>query len=422
MRLAVQFRRPHRDQGPQASRLFWGAIFCCLLLLSAACWVVLSKHESRLSWQEGIESQLASPQAPKEAPGHALQRDERVVYPYSVVPGGVESPEEVRRAIRRDRVVAEHYQGFKTDRARVETVEAPCLVHVSYRVGDRVYWTRKKVLLNRGEKVLSDGVTLIRARCGNRISVTPDPISAPAEPTEQTLNTPVAPSPLMLSLPPDHPVLGASPAELLAEQRPFEAMAFNPVPAAGRGMRIWPFLLPALSVPAFLIRPEGATSPGVNPPVQTVDAPSSPAPPDPAGPAPTDPQAPTPTSQPPETPVPPQAHPRADPPFLPATPEPPAVPESNPGELRSLPPPPPDFKPEDPSAPPVKPIGVTPPSYVPSTIPGSTLLPDPNPEGRRPNEVGPPPNVVVTPEPSFYGLLGAGLAALFWFARRRKVE
>jgi hypothetical protein len=422
MRLVVQFRRPHRDQGPRGNRVLWSGIFCCLLLLSAACWVVLAGREGHLAWREGIESQLAVAQAAHGATGRVPQRNGRAVYPYSVVPGGVESPEEVRSAIRQDRVVAEHYQGFKADRVRVETVEGPRLVHVSYRVGDRVYWTRKKVLLNRGEMVLSDGASLIRARCGNRISETPGPVSAAAEPTEQTLNTPVAPAPLVLSPPSDHPVLGASPAELLAGQRPFESMVLSPASPVGRGMRIWPFLLPALSVPAFLIRPEEATLPASTQPTPAVEAPSSPAPPDPSGPPPTGPETPTPTNPSPEPPFSPLAPPPADPRSLPADPAPPAAPKPDPGELRTLPPPPPDFKPEDPSAPPAKPLGVTPPSYVPSATPGATLVPPPSPESTRPNEIGPPPSVVVTPEPSFYGLLGAGLAALFWFARRRKVE
>jgi hypothetical protein len=41
---------------------------------------------------------------------------------------------------------------------------------MSYRIGDRVYWTKKKIALAEGETVLTDGVTTIRARCGNLVS------------------------------------------------------------------------------------------------------------------------------------------------------------------------------------------------------------------------------------------------------------
>jgi hypothetical protein len=41
---------------------------------------------------------------------------------------------------------------------------------VSYRKGDQVYWTAKKVMLAQGETLLSDGSNEMRARCANRIS------------------------------------------------------------------------------------------------------------------------------------------------------------------------------------------------------------------------------------------------------------
>ena len=41
---------------------------------------------------------------------------------------------------------------------------------MSYRVGARVYWTRERVWLKAGETVLTDGATVIRARCGNCVS------------------------------------------------------------------------------------------------------------------------------------------------------------------------------------------------------------------------------------------------------------
>jgi hypothetical protein len=43
---------------------------------------------------------------------------------------------------------------------------------MSYRIGDQIYWTRNKVLLNAGEITLTNGDIEIRARCGNRISET----------------------------------------------------------------------------------------------------------------------------------------------------------------------------------------------------------------------------------------------------------
>lgn len=116
----------------------------------------------------------------------------RAVYPYSVIPGGVLSNAELRRVVVRDRVAADHYQDFSVERARLEIVAKPRLVFVSYRVADRVYWTRKRILLKAGETILSDGIHQARTRCGNRIADTPQGNSRTPEPDEKTLDTAVS--------------------------------------------------------------------------------------------------------------------------------------------------------------------------------------------------------------------------------------
>ncbi len=116
-------------------------------------------------------------------------RPERAIYPYSVIPGGVLSNAELRRAVARDRVAADHYRDFAVERAKLEIVPKPRLVYVSYRVADRVYWTRKRILLKQGETILNDGVHQARTRCGNRISDTPQGNAWNPEPDEKTLDT-----------------------------------------------------------------------------------------------------------------------------------------------------------------------------------------------------------------------------------------
>ncbi len=119
-------------------------------------------------------------------------RPERAIYPYSVIPGGVLSNAELGRAVARDRVAADHYQDFSVQRARLEVVARPRLVFVSYRVADRVYWTRKRVLLKAGETILSDGAHQARTRCGNRIADTPQAPTQSPEPDQSTLDTAVS--------------------------------------------------------------------------------------------------------------------------------------------------------------------------------------------------------------------------------------
>jgi hypothetical protein len=108
----------------------------------------------------------------------------RRVYPYSIVPGGVANREELAQAIKADKVVADHYAGFDVDKARPVTVSKPRAVYVSYRKGDKVYWTRKKLTLAEGEILLTDGSKELRTRCANRISDTPMLPVAADEPTQ----------------------------------------------------------------------------------------------------------------------------------------------------------------------------------------------------------------------------------------------
>lgn len=104
------------------------------------------------------------------APPPAAKPAVRRIYPYSVLPGGVATRAELVRIVRSDKVVAAHYADFQVDQARPLTVRLARAVHVSYRKGDKVYWTAKKVMLREGETLLSDGRNEMRARCANRIS------------------------------------------------------------------------------------------------------------------------------------------------------------------------------------------------------------------------------------------------------------
>lgn len=118
----------------------------------------------------------------------------RVVYPYSVIAGGVYSAQELKEAVSKDPVVADHYAGFRGDRARIVELPAEKAAYVSYRIGNEVFWTKKKIKLVKGEKLITDGENYVRARCGNRISEKPEPKTSAKEPSPKTLETPLDPS------------------------------------------------------------------------------------------------------------------------------------------------------------------------------------------------------------------------------------
>jgi hypothetical protein len=152
-----------------------------------------------------------------------LAKYERVVYPYSVIPGGVRSREELAASMSRDSVIAAHYADFKVSQARMVKADQPLLMHVSYRMQDQVYWTSKKVEIPEGETLITDGDEIARARCGNRVSAVPvEPISE-EEPIIEIFDFP-----RMASM--DTPDLGPI-AQLSLELRefsPFESIPIEP--------------------------------------------------------------------------------------------------------------------------------------------------------------------------------------------------
>jgi hypothetical protein len=114
--------------------------------------------------------------APNERATPAAAHDgtsARPVLRYSVVSGGVYGAGEVAAAKANDPVVAIHYEDIVPAALTPTVVTYDRLVYVSYRKNDQIYWTRNKVLLRRGETILSDGTREIRSRCGNRLSLYP---------------------------------------------------------------------------------------------------------------------------------------------------------------------------------------------------------------------------------------------------------
>jgi hypothetical protein len=118
---------------------------------------------------------------------------ERPLYPFSVIPGGAFTREEVRRAVHADPVVAVHYASLPIERLEPLALEASHRAYVSYRRGDRVYWTSKKLTLAANEIVLTDGNQMVRARCGNRVAAARRGPIDPDEPDETVLGTARAP-------------------------------------------------------------------------------------------------------------------------------------------------------------------------------------------------------------------------------------
>ena len=149
----------------------------------------------------------------------------RAIYPYSVIPGGVESASELRNSVAHDPVVAKHYGDFDVARARVIRLDQDRLLYVSYRLGNRVFWSKNRLTLLKGETVITDGANMARTRCGNRLAEAPDGPVMAAEPAfdaappevaqvltgvPDLLEAPFVPGDVPLAPPPDFGIPPAS--------------------------------------------------------------------------------------------------------------------------------------------------------------------------------------------------------------------
>lgn len=122
------------------------------------------------------------------------QMENRPVYPYSVVPGGVRDANELKWVTQHDPVIAEHYAGFDYGRAHVVKVVLAREVYVSYRIGGKLYWTRHPIRLKKGETLLTDGSMTARTRCGNRVEEKPQQGTSNFEPPAAKFDEPILPA------------------------------------------------------------------------------------------------------------------------------------------------------------------------------------------------------------------------------------
>jgi hypothetical protein len=185
--------------------------------------------------------------APKVSPDFKVDHYQRVVYPYSVIPGGVRSREELADKIGSDRIVADHYADFKVGQSWMTKAEKAEFVYVSYRLENKVYWTQKPVKIPKGEMLITDGRDTARARCGNKVAVSPQAPVSEDEPAIETLDIPVI---AMLE-----PPLGLnSVPESELEFR--EIARLEPLIPAQQSA-----ILPYYYRPLFVVRPQGPEVP-----------------------------------------------------------------------------------------------------------------------------------------------------------------
>jgi hypothetical protein len=204
------------------------------------------------------------------APAPALDKTDRVLYPYSVIPGGVRNSAELRNAVAHDDTVAQHYTGFNLGNARVVQLREARAMFVSYRIGSRIFWTKNRLNLRAGEKVVTDGEHMARTRCGNRLSDVP---IGPVLKNE--------PLPEAMEIPADGGLLAApeSLSELPLAVPPATTIVVPPQPPGLIYIPIVPPLFPIGGTPSSSGIPLGAPPPPTAPPPPSGPPPFGPPPP-----------------------------------------------------------------------------------------------------------------------------------------------
>jgi hypothetical protein len=199
----------------------------------------------------------------------------RKVYPYSIVPGGAEDLNQAKRFMA-DPAIKVHYASVAIAQLKQERLTTNLTGYVSYRWGEKIYWTAKKITLRAGETVFTDGTQIVRARCLNRYSALPMQPIRPHEPSEKVLDMPTEMPMTVYSfprLPLLAPELPVPPGELTPTVPVLPVVLAPPVGKAPGG--VWfpliPIIPPIHRHPGS--PPSGPVTPPVIPPVAVIPEP-----------------------------------------------------------------------------------------------------------------------------------------------------
>jgi hypothetical protein len=256
-----------------------GLLVCSLSLTSSLiAGAVMTGHTFplRMPWSSSltVARHLPSGKTPvKYQIAMVVEQVSRKVFPYSIVPGGAQNLDEAKRAMR-DPLVKANYANIDFSQLRQVKLTTNMSGYVSYRWGEKIYWTSKMLTLRAGETVFTDGVHLVRGRCLNCYSPRAMLPIRPNEPTEKVLDTPVEMPVIAYSfprLPVEVPELPPPPGALTPTVPIFPAPTTPGKPGGGIWFPIIPIIPPIHRHP-----PSGPTPPGTPPipPVTVVPEPS----------------------------------------------------------------------------------------------------------------------------------------------------
>ncbi len=250
----------------------WVYLVTLICLFSVTFWGTVvtersSAKEERARAANAANLPLTSPEPDRPDSRFDAATGSRTLFPYSVIPGGVESAEELRNALGHDPIAAAHYAGFDVSQTHVVQLASDEEMYASYRLNNHIYWTNKKLKLLKGETVITDGRNMARTRCGNRLSATAEAPTAAKQPLDMTLGPLALPdlaAARPIALPMALPFPGAS--SLLAPGSGSGGGTFTTpyFPVVGGGSSARNAIIPPTTPPTI-----PPTTPPTSPPVAT---------------------------------------------------------------------------------------------------------------------------------------------------------
>jgi hypothetical protein len=147
-----------------------------------------SKHDPASQEQPGTTTPRTAVEQHTKPPGVSVIYVSFRPLNLALIPGGITSVEEFRQRVAEDSTLNSFFGSCDVG-ATFQPLPDDILVFIAFRRGQEIKWTRRPLLVHKGEYVLTFCGKTVLARCGNLISWTPMQPSEDMPPS--LLETPV---------------------------------------------------------------------------------------------------------------------------------------------------------------------------------------------------------------------------------------
>jgi hypothetical protein len=172
-------KRVNSENGEPAGRKFsLNLRFVLLLLLFFALIAMITVLANRLfktrTVLKTVEKQKQAAMVDATEPKDAKSESPTGVW-YGLCPkNGIRSVEDFKRIVAGDPLLTAHFAGFDWDNAEMGSLEESIYAHLAYRKNGRIWTTRRRIRLPKGDGYITDGDRWVRTFCCNDYVASPD--------------------------------------------------------------------------------------------------------------------------------------------------------------------------------------------------------------------------------------------------------